>query len=345
MEKDRTAPELYGSFWFNSDPIALHALQGSVVALFFWDHTSMTSLRAIKHMNMLQAKYHDCGFTMIGVHHSEYAVIRDPAQKETIMRSCGIQFPVVADDERFIAESYRIESLPSICLISSKGDIYDVVTSQGSLSRLERSIQYLLRQAGYFGELPFVELFEDRAEQYPSFAMTPDLDLGYIHGVLGNSEGYNPEMPAEYHDPFLYVEGKFYAQGIWIAGKNSFRFVGEGNDGYILFPYTGHDVDIVAGNDTETDSVRVSIDEKPVDREIRGRDIVVEADGSTLVKINALTSTHLISNKAIQTHTVKLTPSKKGTTFYRVSLAPYEEPVDKAIESQDENDHTPYHKN
>ncbi len=340
MDKDRTAPELYGNFWCNSGPIALRSLHGSVVALFFWDRTSTQSLRAIKHMNRLHEIYGDSGLTVIGIQVSDYVVVRDPVQKEEVIRSCGIRFPVVADDERRIADSYRIETVPTVCLIAPKGDIYDVQSPKGSFSRIERSIQYLLRQAGFFGELPFVEYAEDRATGYSSSALTPDFDLGYLHGSLGNSEGYNPELPAEYHDPFLYVEGKFYAHGIWIAGRNSFEYAGEGNDGYILFPYTGNDVDIVTGNDTAMDSIQVLVDDKPVGADIRGGDIVIDAPGSTMLKIKALTSAHLIRNKAIESHTVKLIPSKKGTAFYRVSLLPFEEPF-----QPDESEPQPFHTN
>jgi hypothetical protein len=341
IERERTAPELYGTFWFNGEPITLRSRQGNVVILFFWDHTSTNSLRAVKHLNRLHAMYGECGLTVIGVQVSEYITIHDPAKKEAIIRSSGITFPVVCDDERHIADSYRIETFPTVCLIAGKGDIYDVQPAIGSLFRLERSIQYLLRQTGYFGELPFVEYTEGQPADYAIAGLTPDFDLGYLHGSLGNSEGYNPELPAEYQDPFLYVEGKFYAQGIWIAGKNSFEYAGEGNDGYILFPYAGHDVDIVVGNEAETDPIRVLIDGKSIEVEIWGGDIAVDASGSTVVKINALTSTHLVRSRAVRNQTVKLIPSKKGTTFYRVSFAPFEGPS----EAIDENDPTPFHSN
>ncbi len=340
MEKDRTAPELYGNYWCNGGPLSLRSLQGGVVALFFWDRTSTLSLRAIKHMNRLHEKYGECGLTVIGIQVSEYIVVRDPVQKEAVVRSCGIAFPVVADDDRTIADSYRIASVPAVCLIAPKGGIYDVQTPRSSCSRIERSIQYLLRQAGYFGELPFVEYVDDRAPDYASAALTPDFDLGYLHGSLGNSEGYNPELPAEYHDPFLYVEGKFYAHGIWIAGKNSFEFAGEGNDGYILFPYTGNDVDIVTGNAAGTDSIQVLVDDRPVGTDIRGGDIAVDENGSTVVKINELISAHLIQNRTVESHTVKLIPSKKGTAFYRVSLVPFEEPFQPTEETEPRPFHT-----
>lgn len=353
IEKDRTAPELFGNYWFNSDPITLRSLQGNVVVLFFWDHTSMTSLRAVKHMNRLHEAYADCGLVVIGVQVSEYYVVRDPKKKEETIRACGITFPVVADDEHYIADSYRIETLPTVCLIAPKGDIYDIQTPRGSFSRVERSIQYLLRQAGFFGELPFVEYYDEQQVDYSEANITPDFDLGYLHGVLGNSEGYNPELPAEYHDPLLYVEGKFYAEGIWIAGRNSFEFAGEGSDGYILFPYTGHDVDVVVGNETEGDSIRVMVDDKPVESMVRGSDISVESDGSTVLKIKALISAHLISSIALDSHTIKLIPTKKGTAFYRVSLAPFEaaepgpmpERIPGTENNKDDADPPPFHNN
>jgi alkyl hydroperoxide reductase subunit AhpC len=330
IEKDRRAPELYGSFWFNSKPLTLQSLQGDVIVLFFWDHTSMGSLRMIRHMNHLHEQYAEIGLKVIGVQVSEYSVIRDPAMKEEIIASYGIRFPVVADDEHHIADSYRVGALPVVCLIAPSGDIYDIQVPKGSISRLERSVQYLLRQAGYFGELPFVEYNDYQYRDFSAGVSTPDFDFGYLHGSLGNSEGYSPELPAEYHDPQLHVEGKFYAEGIWIAGRNALEFAGDGN-GYLLFPYNGNDVNIVLGNDQSIDTIEVLVDGLPLEASIRGRDILVDQDGSTVLKTNLLRSAHLIRSQDVGSHLVKLVPSQKGTTFYAVSFAPFDPDGEEGI--------------
>jgi peroxiredoxin len=323
IENDRRAPELYGSFWFNSRPITLRSMQGEVVLLFFWSHTSMTSLRTLRHISRFHEQYAEMGLRIIGIQVAEYAVVQDPVKKEEIIRSLGIRFPIVVDDERRIADSYRIDTLPVVCLIAPSGDIYDLQTPQGSMSRVERSIHYLLRQAGYFGELPYVEYNDYQARDFSVGAITPGFDLGYLHGSLGNSEGYSPELAAEYHDPEVYVEGKFYAEGVWIAGRTSFEFAGD-DPGYLLFPFTGNDVSVVVGNESGVGSVAVTVDGRPVDASIRGTDILVDEGGSTILKTNTLRSAHLISSQAVGSHVVKLVPSQKGTTFYGVSLAPFD---------------------
>ncbi|MGE5313876.1 MAG: redoxin domain-containing protein [Acidobacteriota bacterium] len=323
IDSDRRAPELYGNYWFNSRPLTLRAMQGDVVLLFFWDHASAASLRVLRHINRMHEEYGPMGLRIIGVQVADYAVVRDPAKKESIIASYNIRFPIVADDERRIADSYRVDTMPTACLIAPNGDIYDMQVPKGSASRVERSVQYLLRQAGYFGELPFVEYRDDQYRDYSPGVVTPDFDLGYLRGSLGNSEGYSPELPAEYHDPGYHIEGKFYAEGIWTAGRRSFEYAGTDN-GYILFPYTGYDLAIVSGNERQTDTVRVLMDERPVDAAIRGSDIFVDDNGNTMVKTNILRSVHLISSEAAASHIIKLLPSRQGTAFYGVSFIPFD---------------------
>ncbi|HLP16128.1 MAG TPA: redoxin domain-containing protein [Bacteroidota bacterium] len=328
IENDRRAPELYGSFWFNSKPLTLRSMQGDVVLLFFWDHTSISSLRILKHINRLHEQYGSIGLRVIGVQVSEYALIRDPVKKEEIIKSYGIKFPIVADDEHRIADSYRIGPLPIVVLIAPSGDIYDTQEPKGSISRLERSVQYLMRQAGYFGELPFVEYTDYPSRDFSVGMITPDFDLGYIRGSLGNSEGYSPELPAEYHDPEVYVDGKFYAEGVWIAGRTSFAFAGE-SPGYLLFSYTGNDVGIVIGNENGVDTVAVTVDGSPIEAGLWGSDIRLDDAGSTVVRSGLLRSQHLISSRAVSSHIVKLIPKRSGTTFYGVAFVPFE-PISEA---------------
>jgi len=47
----------------------------------------------------------------------------------------------------------------------------------------------------------------------PAFErITPPVRTGYLHGSLGNVEGYSPELPAEYEDRICMLK-KVYAQG------------------------------------------------------------------------------------------------------------------------------------
>jgi hypothetical protein len=160
------APEIFGDHWFNTDPISIRDLHGRPVVLFFCDRTSPQSQGLVPLFNGMHTLYYEYGLTCIGIHVPEFSFGKNPVKVEQWIHKNIILFPVVTDNERPIANAYRISAVPSICLIDNKGDIYDTIASNFIPERIERSVQYLLRQSGYRGELPIL--------------INPAFDRGYL---------------------------------------------------------------------------------------------------------------------------------------------------------------------
>ncbi len=328
----QTAPEIYGDFWFNSEPLGIRALQGQVIALFFWNYTSPSSVALLPTLQQWQQRYAEMGVVFIGVHTPEFHFAKNPQQVQDAIRNFGITYPVVTDNDRLIAEAYCISKIPSLCLVDAKGYLYDAIDTfnhavrdgvqRHSFTRVERSLQYLLRQSGFHGALPFFTLpeYERGTPSAKKNFQTADMYTGYIHGSLGNVEGYSPELPAEYNDPQLYVEGKFYAHGNWIAKRNSFQYNGEKNDGCIIFRYAGNDVLILAGSTNVQGSVRVLLHGAPIAPELRGEDIHVDENGETYITIGEPSVAIVIRSQEFGEHVLTLFPDKKEISLYVFSF-------------------------
>ncbi|MBW7888586.1 MAG: redoxin domain-containing protein [Bacteroidetes bacterium] len=317
--QSRRAPELYGDFWFNSEPLSLRALQGNPIILFFWDYTSPHSLRMIPFINGLCTLYAEYGVICIGVHSPEFFFGKDARKVEAAVKKNLMLFPVLTDNDRLVTDAYCITAVPSLCLIDHKGDIYDIIADNFQPERIERSMQYLLRQSGYYGDLPillnpeFNERFDD-AENPAN-----NLFLGYIHGSLGNPEGYSPELPAEYADPALYINGKFYAHGTWIAGKSSFEYAGKPNEGYLLCHTNGKNLDALIGSETPA-QVTVLVDDKNILPKNCGNEIRQTAKNETCIDIHEPKLYSVLQQNTDPHHLVKFVPQQSGIVFYMFSF-------------------------
>ena len=310
------APEIYGDFWFNSEPLTIHAMHGQVILLCFWDYTSNASLQMMQYVQEWHRRYSDIGLVVIGVHSPEFSFGRDPKLVEATIQRLNLQFPVATDNTLMLHDAYRVQELPTICLIERDGSIYLTHPGEGAYEQTERAIQTLLREAGFHGELPLLmEL--SRTEEFSSFHRpTPMIRTGYLHGSLGNVEGYSPELPAEYSDAQMYVEGKFYAEGNWLAKNDAFEYKGVANAGYVTVRYSGNNVSAVIAASKKGAIVQVLQDDKALATEERGDDISVDEHGNTVVIVNEPKLFHIVRNKDFGDHIVKIIPSEKGTALY-----------------------------
>jgi peroxiredoxin len=310
------APELYGDQWYNSSPLSLRSAEGRNILLFFWNYTTPASLRMLPTIKEWFADYEELGLMCIGVHTPEFSFAKQQSKVVDILQKYGIRFPVVSDDERRIAEAYRVTEFPAVVLIGANGNIYDVVTQMFSIARIERSIQYLLRQSGFFGELPMLRSVE--AEQ-SEIRHAAEFTTGYMHGSLGNPEGYSPELESEYRDPQIYVEGKFYAHGIWRAERNAFTYTGAPNEGYLVCSSGGENIDALIGAEQKA-TVGINVDGVSMQLQQMGLDVTRDAKGNTDIIVGEPQFLSVFRGVKEEQHAVRFIPSQTGIAFYKFSF-------------------------
>ncbi len=316
------APEIYGDFWFNSDPLTIRAMQGQVILLCFWDCTSESSLQLIEFAQEWARRYDEMGLVVIGIHSPDFSFARDPKLVEKAIQRAGIRFPVATDNTIMMRGAYRVQEMPALFLLDRDGSIYLAHSGEGGYERIDRAIQGLLREAGFRGELPMLmetALIGDFVP--PSFErFTPPVRTGYLHGSLGNVEGYSPELPADYEDPHLYVEGKFYAHGSWLASPDAFEFEGDSQSGYLVLRYSGNSMNIVMSAKKSGAVVQVLRNGKAIPAAECGSDITTDERGNTVVVLNEAKLFHVVKNKEFGDYTVTIVPQEKGITIYSASF-------------------------
>jgi thiol-disulfide isomerase/thioredoxin len=318
------APELYGDYWLNSDPVSIRDLRGQVVLVDFWDYTSVNCIRTLPYLKDWQKKYQDYGLVVVGVHTPQFKFARKIEVIERALGRAGIQYAVVLDNEALLWSAFGNRFWPTKYLIDKDGFIRYSQPGEGSYQQFERALQQLIVHSGFRGRLP--ELTEPMREtDVPGnlcYRATGEISLGYLRGALGNSDGYNPESTIDYVDPEIYLPERFYGKGKWLSSKDCFSFNGDkGDSGSVIIRYEAAEVnavmDFIA---TGVSEVTIQQDNHPLAKEVHGEDIVIGNDGASLVLVDSPKMYNLVRNKEFGSHKLTLTTSSPNLEVYTFSF-------------------------
>lgn len=123
----RPAPPWRNTSWLNADrPVTLESLRGRVVLLNFWVFTCYNCTNTVPSLVDFDAKYHDQGLTIIGIHTPEfppYAGEHDKANVRRALERYHIRYPVAQDNDDRTWNLYGIRFWPSFVLIDKRGRI------------------------------------------------------------------------------------------------------------------------------------------------------------------------------------------------------------------------------
>ncbi|HYM68798.1 MAG TPA: redoxin family protein [bacterium] len=137
-----------GGPWFNTDdrPLTLDGLRGKVVGVEMWTAGCINCLDVLPHLRQWNARYHDRGFVLVGVHTPEFEHERAvPYVRDAIAR-LGIAYPVVMDNDYRIWNSYHNNYWPTLYLLDKHGRVRYTHIGEGAYEETEQMISRLLAE-------------------------------------------------------------------------------------------------------------------------------------------------------------------------------------------------------
>jgi hypothetical protein len=318
------AHELYGDYWFNSDPVPVLAQRGNIVLLDFWDYTSSASLHALPYVIDWHRKYGPQGLVVLGVHTPRFPFGREPENVQRAIHRLGIPYPVVMDNEAMVWARYGNRVWPTQHIVDRHGFVRFINAGGGSPGATEHMLQTLMLDAGLLNDFPDLTepLRETDRPGAVCYRATPEIYAGYLRGSMGNVEGYSPESAVHYSDPGIYFEGKFYVAGDWSNGRDEMHLVGnEGGD--FLVRYSGLEVDVVLSSPgAQGVEVAVRQDGQHVPKEALGDDVRIGGEGRSLLSVREPRSYHLIRNREHGEHLLKVEAPAGSLMLYALSFTP-----------------------
>ena len=138
-----------GGAWINSEPLELAKLgaQGKVVLVDFWTFGCYNCANTLPYLKQWWAKYKDQGLVIVGVHTPEFDSERVLENVQDAVKTQGIGWPVVQDNDYTIWQAYGNHYWPHFYLVDERGQIiYDHI-GEGAYEQTDAQIAAALAAA------------------------------------------------------------------------------------------------------------------------------------------------------------------------------------------------------
>jgi len=137
--------------WFNTPgnrPLTIAGLRRHVVLIDFWTYTCINCIRTLPFVKGLYATYHRYGLDVVGIETPEFTFEREAGNVEQAIRSDGIQYPVVQDNDYGTWNAYQNEYWPAEYYIDASGNVRHTQFGEGDYRQDEAAVRELLHEAG-----------------------------------------------------------------------------------------------------------------------------------------------------------------------------------------------------
>lgn len=324
LQRQFRVPEIYGDFWFNSEPIPLAALRGYTILIDFWDYACQKCLQTLPYLQEWYRRYADKGLVIIGVHAPRFPFESDPINVRTAIEKLDIRYPVVVDNSFIIWTAFQSMEWPTKFLIDKNGFVRYVQPGTGSYQEMEHAIQSMLSESGFRDDLPLVmePLRDIDRPGALCYRETPEILTGWQRGTIGNVEGYSPESTLHYEDPRYYLNGRLYLHGNWLNNRDYLKLNEEGGgEGHIVILYEAKEVNAVIKPEGENSfQVFIQQDDAWLAPGLCGSDVRVDEEGKSYLLVGQAKLYNLVRNAAFGEHKLKLMTRSTGFALYSVSF-------------------------
>jgi cytochrome c biogenesis protein CcdA/thiol-disulfide isomerase/thioredoxin len=137
--------------WFNTPgdkPLTMKGLRGKVVLIDFWTYSCINCIRTLPYLNAWNKRYAKDGLVIVGVHTPEFPFEREASNVEEAIKTDGIEYPVVQDNEMQTWNAYENLYWPAEYYVDSRGQVRYADFGEGDYGKKEQVIRELLAEAG-----------------------------------------------------------------------------------------------------------------------------------------------------------------------------------------------------
>jgi thiol-disulfide isomerase/thioredoxin len=142
----KAPPIVEGTLWINSPPLTLERLRGRVVLLDFWTFSCYNCRNTLPTLKRFDASYRERGLTIVGVQTPEFDSEKRVDTVRQQVRTLGIKYPVVLDNEYVTWRAYGVQAWPTVVIIDRQGRIRYTHIGEGAYDKQEKIIKSLLAE-------------------------------------------------------------------------------------------------------------------------------------------------------------------------------------------------------
>lgn len=143
MSKRTPIPPLADGRWLGGDAVTNESLATGVTLIDFWTFGCTNCQRTIPYLRTLYADYGPRGLRMIGIHSPEFDQERDPDAVAEAMRTLGVTWPVLLDNDFKNWDAFGQKYWPTQYLVKDGTIVYKHM-GEGGYAELEAHIKQAL---------------------------------------------------------------------------------------------------------------------------------------------------------------------------------------------------------
>ncbi|HYO63402.1 MAG TPA: thioredoxin-like domain-containing protein [Pyrinomonadaceae bacterium] len=140
------APAFAEGSWVNSDPLTPESLRGRVVLVDFWTFGCYNCRNTLPTLKRFHERYGGRGLTVVGVHSPESDREKDILNVRRQVRSLGLRYAVVTDNDYRTWTAYAIDAWPTVVILDKRGRIRYKHVGEGRYEQQEEVIRTLLAE-------------------------------------------------------------------------------------------------------------------------------------------------------------------------------------------------------
>jgi cytochrome c biogenesis protein CcdA/thiol-disulfide isomerase/thioredoxin len=286
--------------WFNTPgdrPLTMKGLRGKVVLIDFWTYSCINCIRTLPYLNAWNKRYAKDGLVIVGVHTPEFPFEREAANVEEAIKTDGIEYPVVQDNEMGTWNAYGNLYWPAEYFVDAKGQVRYAHFGEGQYKEKETVIRELLTEAGH-------DPGKARADAHGMAAepgvTTPESYLGaeraenFTNGLIERGrQNFTLRRPAD---------NELSYGGEWTIGDQP---VTAGEGARLDLNFGARRVYLVLGSPGKPRRVKVMLDGKPIAAADDGADV---HNGYVTVTNQRLYN--LVELPKVERHVLELVPEE-----------------------------------
>lgn len=116
--------------WFNSKPLKVEDLRGTVVLVDVWTFGCWNCYRSFPWLNSLEARFADEPLQIVGIHSPEFEHEKDPEQVGEKIREFKLHHPVMMDNDFAYWRALGNRYWPAYYLVDKQGVIRNVYVGE-----------------------------------------------------------------------------------------------------------------------------------------------------------------------------------------------------------------------
>jgi cytochrome c biogenesis protein CcdA/thiol-disulfide isomerase/thioredoxin len=286
--------------WFNTPgdkPLTMKGLRGKVVLIDFWTYSCINCIRTLPYLNAWYKRYAKDGLVIVGVHTPEFPFEREASNVEEAIKTDGIKYPVVQDNENGTWNAYGNLYWPAEYFVDSHGNVRYAHFGEGEYATKEEVIRELLTEAGH---PPGKELAGAHGMAAEPTVSTPESYLG-----SGRAENFTNGLITKGTHQFTLTqpgENELSYGGEWeiteqpVTAKKGAR---------LALNFGARRVYLVLGSPGKPRRMKVLLDGKPISTADDGTDV-----HNGYVKVTDTRLYNLVELPQVEHHVLELVPEE-----------------------------------